>query len=648
MAKQLLTEKENPRPFKALRSKIVESEGKQVVSATGVFQNYLEENSNKRIYPKSIWDSVLAEGSDFRRRLQNREVLGLIEHPEDDETPLLEASHVITNLWFATPEEIAADPTNLREGDILGTYETMPYGNGHVVAGLLERKIGFGISSRGMGSTIMRDGKTIVENDFELETFDVVQSPSVKRARPKKVVESDGKPEPKGKGLNESETTPEPEPIPPTPPAPLTEGEGFPGFDFEVQDGDELRDFLEALGATTEDGLNYSLGEYTVVLQQDYSTDGSVVTGTTYILYNGGTIVKQTNSPSEMADAVSGLQESFLKESINPAILYKARCLRSRRKEKRTKPSTTPPAMKIQDLRSNVSSLTETDLKSIKGATAKANLIERIQTLRSEASNLVESDRSTRFEVERLTKRLNEFQDDMDELDTAPPEASPEEAAADEIGFDDVDLPAEAVEAVETAIEVLNTVEDDPEAAAAAEELQGLVDCNGGDCDDDSEFVNDIKVVESKKKAIARIKQTRVLESMHRATLITSNRLLKRNKTLKESVKSLKRGSLSERERKANREYKEAAIELAEMYNRDMIALHANLLESKNPALAESLRRKDFKVYRLFKEAAAGSTATAPKPYRAGSSITESDKTKGGQPKEGAILNESFRMRRRK
>lgn len=176
---------------------------------TGVFQNFTDLNENRRRYPKSIWESHLSEGHEFRNRLKERAVLGVLEHPEDGITRISEVSHVCTDLHFCNESERAADPT-LREGDMIGTYEVLDTTKGRDLWALHEAKVDFGVSSRGLGSTVDRQGESIVQDDYVCETFDVVFNPSVKRARPR---------------VNEgSQPSPAPAPAAPTPaPAPVVE-----------------------------------------------------------------------------------------------------------------------------------------------------------------------------------------------------------------------------------------------------------------------------------------------------------------------------------------------------------------------------------------------------------------------------------------
>jgi hypothetical protein len=53
---------------------------------------------------------------------------------------------------------------------------------GQIVEGLLEGGVKLGVSSRGMGSLVSKNGVQYVGNDFMLATVDIVQDPSAPSA----------------------------------------------------------------------------------------------------------------------------------------------------------------------------------------------------------------------------------------------------------------------------------------------------------------------------------------------------------------------------------------------------------------------------------------------------------------------------------
>lgn len=162
--------------------------GQNVMKMTGVFQNWKRKNSNGRIYPKSIWENVFKPESTFSQRLARRNVIGHIEHPADGQTLLKEASHVMTEVHIASDAEISASNGALEEGDIVGTYEVLPseyFPSAKLLEGAIKAKLDFGgVSSRGNGTVQETYEGLIVNGDYNLDTWDVVFTPSVTRAKP--------------------------------------------------------------------------------------------------------------------------------------------------------------------------------------------------------------------------------------------------------------------------------------------------------------------------------------------------------------------------------------------------------------------------------------------------------------------------------
>lgn len=137
----------------------------------GAFQKAETRNANGRIYPSSLWERVLGDIS-LKNTIESRRMLGCVEHPSSGVTALSEVSHIVTNLTRSGNEIIG-------EAEILNTPQ------GLIIQELLRRGVPVGISSRGRGSAIMRNGVEYVNpDDFVLETFDFVYKPSTPGAYP--------------------------------------------------------------------------------------------------------------------------------------------------------------------------------------------------------------------------------------------------------------------------------------------------------------------------------------------------------------------------------------------------------------------------------------------------------------------------------
>jgi len=188
---------EAPRkPFAVMESPtiITRDNGSKAYRLSGVFQNFEEVNLNNRVYPESIWDKQLSEGSEFHTRLSNNLALGLVEHPADGITDLGRVALRVTEARKATSEEILASEGKLHQGDIVGSLELLETPQGQILIALTEAGIPWGVSSRGNGS--IREGSAdhdVVDDDFQLETWDAVFSPSVARAIPSLMKESTNK-----------------------------------------------------------------------------------------------------------------------------------------------------------------------------------------------------------------------------------------------------------------------------------------------------------------------------------------------------------------------------------------------------------------------------------------------------------------------
>jgi len=149
----------------------------------GKIQQVDKVNENNRAYPKKLWDKVLSENSSFMKRLKTRQVLGVLEHPEKGGTKLGEVSHLIEDVW-------------MENGDVKGSILILKTPSGAILEELFSVKSPVGVSSRANGDVKKRsDGvEEVLDEGFDLETFDFVYKPSVSDAQPIPVTESaDGK-----------------------------------------------------------------------------------------------------------------------------------------------------------------------------------------------------------------------------------------------------------------------------------------------------------------------------------------------------------------------------------------------------------------------------------------------------------------------
>jgi hypothetical protein len=64
----------------------------------------------------------------------------------------------------------------------MGKCKVLDTPSGQILRSLVDAGVKIGISSRGMGSVKEHQGKTIVEDDFQLICFDIVSEPSTPNA----------------------------------------------------------------------------------------------------------------------------------------------------------------------------------------------------------------------------------------------------------------------------------------------------------------------------------------------------------------------------------------------------------------------------------------------------------------------------------
>jgi len=95
--------------------------------------------------------------------------LGELDHPDSAVVNLQNVSHNVKKMWW--------------DGDsLVGDVEVLGTPSGNILKELFKSGITLGISSRGMGTTRESEGKTLVNDDFELVAFDFVSNPSTRGA----------------------------------------------------------------------------------------------------------------------------------------------------------------------------------------------------------------------------------------------------------------------------------------------------------------------------------------------------------------------------------------------------------------------------------------------------------------------------------
>ena len=133
----------------------------------GVFMQANQKNKNGRIYEKAVLEKAVDKY--VTEQVKTGRAVGELNHPEGPTVNLDKVSHKINSLQF-------------RGNDVVGKASILKTPMGKIVEGLLEGGVKLGVSSRGMGSLVQKNGTQHVGNDFMLATVDIVQDPSAPSA----------------------------------------------------------------------------------------------------------------------------------------------------------------------------------------------------------------------------------------------------------------------------------------------------------------------------------------------------------------------------------------------------------------------------------------------------------------------------------
>ena len=141
-----------------------ETDGKKSYFITGPFLQGDRKNRNGRIYESRILANEVARYNE--NFIQRNRALGELGHPDGPTVNLDRVSHNIVELY--------------QDGsDFIGKAKILNTPMGKIAEGLLSDGVQLGVSSRGMGSLVQREGVNYVGEDFHLATAaDIVADPS--------------------------------------------------------------------------------------------------------------------------------------------------------------------------------------------------------------------------------------------------------------------------------------------------------------------------------------------------------------------------------------------------------------------------------------------------------------------------------------
>lgn len=130
----------------------------------GVFMEAETCNRNGRMYPKKVMESALKS---YQKLIDEKRSLSELNHPANPQVNLDKVSHLVTKLEFADCGK-----------KVLGEAKVLNTPMGQIVKEFLKEGVKLGVSSRALGSVVMKDGVNIVQPDFRLNAIDIVSDPS--------------------------------------------------------------------------------------------------------------------------------------------------------------------------------------------------------------------------------------------------------------------------------------------------------------------------------------------------------------------------------------------------------------------------------------------------------------------------------------
>ena len=141
-----------------------EKNGKKSLYISGPFLQAEVTNRNGRCYPFPILEREVKKYTD--KFISQGRALGELGHPDGPTVNLDRASHMITSLQ--------AEGNNF-----MGKAKILDTPMGNIAKSLLDEGVKLGVSSRGVGSLVERNGVKYVGEDFMLSTAaDIVADPS--------------------------------------------------------------------------------------------------------------------------------------------------------------------------------------------------------------------------------------------------------------------------------------------------------------------------------------------------------------------------------------------------------------------------------------------------------------------------------------
>ncbi len=139
-------------------------------------------SQNGYYYKRDFWRNILSQQY-VVDAIKNRDMLGMVEHPTDDEdylkTPYDRASHVILKAWVED------------DGNPWAQFGLLNNEQGNNIKALIEVGHRTGVSSRGLGEMATDDkGQYVTDDNYMFITWDIVRSPNFADLKLDKVTDS--------------------------------------------------------------------------------------------------------------------------------------------------------------------------------------------------------------------------------------------------------------------------------------------------------------------------------------------------------------------------------------------------------------------------------------------------------------------------
>ena len=136
--------------------------GKKGTFIEGIFMQAEQKNRNGRMYPSRVMEKEVRRYQDL---ISEKRSLGELGHPENPSINLDKVSHLISSL-------------RMEGNNVIGRAKILETPMGKIAKNFIEEGVRLGVSSRGLGSLVEKNGIMEVQDDFYLATVDIVADPS--------------------------------------------------------------------------------------------------------------------------------------------------------------------------------------------------------------------------------------------------------------------------------------------------------------------------------------------------------------------------------------------------------------------------------------------------------------------------------------